>query len=82
MATNTTRLIRDREKGGRGSGGGDICHYTVTARMTPALRDPVFLMFLINGEEQSLKTVSTNHNFSEEKGEPKRYSAVVLCLPA
>ena len=47
--------------------------------MTPALR---VLMFLINCEEQSLETVSTNHNLSEEKGEPKRYWTVVFCLPA
>ena len=37
------RLIRDGEKEGRGYGGGGrgrsyTCRYTVTARMTPALR--------------------------------------------
>ena len=43
MSTETTRLIRDGEKGGRGYGGGGrgrlyTCRYTVTTRMIPALR--------------------------------------------
>ena len=42
-STETTRLIRDGEKGGRGYGGGGrgrlyTYRYTVTTRMTPALR--------------------------------------------
>ena len=32
------------------------------------------------GDGQSHKTVSTNHNLSEEKGEPKRYRAEALLL--
>ena len=31
-------------------------------------------------DKQSRKTVSTNHNLSEEKGEPKRYGTKVLPL--
>ena len=43
MSTKTMRLIRDVEKGGRGYGGGGrgrlhTYHYTVTTRMTSALR--------------------------------------------
>ena len=34
----------------------------------------------MNCEEQSHKTVSTNHNLSEEKGEPRRYRTEVLQL--
>ena len=42
-SAETTRLIRDGEKGGRGYGGGGrgrlyTYHYTVTTRMIPALR--------------------------------------------
>ena len=42
-STATIRLIRDGEKGGRGYGDGRrwklyTYHYTVTTRMTPALR--------------------------------------------
>ena len=31
----------------------------------------------VGSDGQSLKTVSTNHNLSEEKGEPKRYRTEV-----
>jgi len=49
--------------------------------MTPALRWAamrVVLCSVINCEGQSHKTVSTNHNPFEEKGEPKRYRTEVL----
>ena len=49
--------------------------YTVTfTRMTPALRWAAMRAILIfhNCEGQSHKTMSTNHNLFEEKGEPKR----------
>ena len=36
----------------------------------------------VGSDGQSHKTVSTNHNLSEEKGEPKRYRTEVLSLPA
>ena len=54
-------------------------------RMTPALRWAAMraiLMFHFDCEGQSHKTVSTDHNFFEEKGEPKRYRTEVFCLPA
>ena len=62
--------------GGMEVGGEDYtCRYTVTTRMTPTLRRAavraIFKCF-INCEGQSHKTVSTNHNLFEEKGEPKR----------
>ena len=34
----------------------------------------------VGSEGQSHKTASTNHNLSEEKGEPKRYRTAVLPL--
>ena len=34
----------------------------------------------VESEGQSHKSVSTNHNLSEEKGEPKRYRTEVLLL--
>ena len=34
----------------------------------------------VGSDGQSHRTVSTNHNLSEEKGEPKRYRAEVLPL--
>ena len=35
---------------------------------------------LVGSDEQSYKTVSTNHNHFEEKGEPKRYRTEVFPL--
>ena len=57
--------------------------YTVTTRMIPALRWAAMraiLMFSVGSDGQSHKTVSTNHSFFEEKGEPKRYRTEVLPL--
>ena len=34
----------------------------------------------VGSDGQSHQTVSTNHNLSEEKGEPKRYRTEVLPL--
>ena len=34
----------------------------------------------VGSDGQSHKTVSTNHNLSDEKGEPKRYQTEVLPL--
>ena len=52
--------------------------------MTPALRWAVMKAILVfhNCEGQSHRTVSTNHNLFEEKGEPKRYRTEVLPLTA
>ena len=36
----------------------------------------------VGSDGQSRRTVSTNHNLVEEKGEPKRYRTEVLPLPA
>ena len=52
---------------GGGGGGGRLYtyHYTVTTRMTPALRWEAMRAILMfhNCEGQSHKTVSTDHNF-------------------
>ena len=74
--TETIRLIRDGENGGRrygdggvggGGGGGKLStyRYTVTTRMTPALRWTAMKAILMfhNCEGQSHKTGSTDHNF-------------------
>ena len=47
--------------------------YTVTTRMIPALRWAAVRAILMfhNCEGQSHRTVPTNHNIFEEKGEPK-----------
>ena len=50
--------------------------YTVTTRMIPALKCNVS----VGSDGQSHKTVSTNHNHFEEKGEPKRYRTEVFPL--
>ena len=64
------RLIWDGEKGGRGYGGGVrgrfyTYRYTVTTRMTSALRWAAMRAILMfhNCEGQIHKTVSTDHNF-------------------
>ena len=73
-ATQTIRLIRDGEKGGRGYGGGGggggrgrlyTYRYTVTTGMTSALRWAAMraILMFYNCEGQSHKTVSTDHNF-------------------
>ena len=36
----------------------------------------------VESDGQSHKTVSTNHNLFEERGEPKRYRTEVLPLPS
>ena len=75
-----------RGEGGYGGGGRGRFYtyrYTVTTRMTPALRWAAIraiLIFSIGSDGQSHKTVSTNHNLFEEKGEPKRYRTEVLPL--
>ena len=59
------------------------CRYTVTTRMIPALRWAAMMSHFnvsVESDGQSHRTVSTNHNLSEEKGEPKRYRTEVLPL--
>ena len=66
--------------GGGGYGGGGrgrlyTYHYTVTTRMTSALRWAAMESHFnvsVGSDGQSHRTVSTNHNLFEEKGEPKR----------
>ena len=53
--------------------------YTVTTRMIPALRWAT-MRAIFRSDGQSHKTVSTDHNLSEEKGQPKRYRTEVLPL--
>ena len=56
--------------------------YTVTTRMIPALRWAAVRAILMfhNCEGQSHRTVPTNHNIFEEKGEPERIRTEVLLL--
>ena len=68
------RLIKDGEKGGRGYGRGGrgrvySYRYTVTTRMTSALRWAAMRAILMfhNCEGQSHKTASTDHNFWRER---------------
>ena len=72
-------------RGGRGYGGGGrgrlyTYRYTVTTSI-PALRraamTAIHVSFIVR-DKVTIKTVSTNHNLSEEKGEPKRYRTEVL----
>ena len=71
------------EVGGEGDGRLYTYRYTVTTRMITALRWAAMrtvLMFSVGSDGQSHKTVPTNHNLFEEKGEPKRYRTEVLPL--
>ena len=56
--------------------------YIPIATLSPALRWAAMSHFNVSvgSDGQSHKTVSTNHNFFEEKGEPKRYRSEVLPL--
>ena len=87
MSTETIRLIRDGQKGGRGYGGGGrgklyIYRYTVTINDSCIKMGSDVSRFNVSvgSDGQSHKTVSTNHNLFEEKGEPKRYRTEVLPL--
>ena len=68
---------------GEGRGRLYTYRYTVTTRMTPALKmgsDGSHFNVSVGSDGQSHKTVSTNHNLFEEKREPKRYRTEVLPL--
>ena len=70
-----------RGYGGGGRGRVYTYRYTVTTRMTSALRWAAIESHFnvsVGSDGQSHKTVSTNHNLSEEKGEPKRNRTEVL----
>ena len=71
---------------GRANGGGGrerlyTYRYTVTTRMTPALRWAAMRAILINVSlivRDKVARLSTNHSLFEEKGEPKRNQAEAL----
>jgi len=80
------RLIRDGEKeGGRGyggEGGGRLylslhCHHQNDSCIRVGSDDSHFNVS-VGSDGQSHRTVSTNQNLFEEKGEPKRYRTKVL----
>ena len=84
------RLIRDGENGGKGGmevggGGREIiylslhCHHQNDSCIKMGSDESHFNVS-VGSDGQSDKTVSTNHNLSEEKGEPKRYRTEVLPL--
>ena len=87
------RLTKDGEKGGGGGGrayggGGRGRLYTYRYTVTTDQNDFCIMIgsdeshfnVSVGSDGQSHKTVSTNHNLSEEKGEPKRYRTEVLPL--
>ena len=82
------RLIRDGEKGGRGMEVGEEgklytyrynCHHQNDSCIKMGSDESHFNVS-VGSDGQSHKTVSTNHNHFEEKGEPKRYRTEVLPL--
>ena len=91
-STETVRLIRDGEKGGGGRGQGvwrwgerDIiylslhCHHQNDFCIKMGSDESHFNVS-VGSDGQSHKTVSTNRNLFEEKGEPKRYQNEILPL--
>ena len=82
------RLIRDGENGGKGVwrlGKREIlyvslhCHHQNDFCIKMG-SDESHLYVSVGSDGQSHKTVSTNHNLSEEKKEPMRYRTEVLPL--
>ena len=82
------RLIRDGKKGGGGVwklGKREItylslhCHHQNDSCIKMGSDESHFNVS-VGSDGQSHKTVSTNHNLFEEKGEPKRYRTEVLPL--
>ena len=82
------RLIRNGEKGrGRryGGGGGETiylslhCHHRNDFCIKIGSDESHFSVS-VESDGQSHRTVPTNHNLVEEKGEPKRYRTEVLPL--
>ena len=55
------------------------CRYTVATCIKMGSDESHFNVS-VGSDGQSHKTVSTNHNIFEEKGEPKRYRTEVLPL--
>ena len=88
MSTETIQLIRNREKGGKGIwkwGEREIiylslhCHHQNDFCIKMGSDESHFNVSA-GSDRQSHKTVSTNHNLFEVKGEPKRYQTEVLLL--
>ena len=85
----TIRLIRDGEKGGGEGvwrwGEREItylslhCHHQDDSCIKMGSDESHFNVS-VGSDGQSHKTVSTNHNLSEEKGEPKRYRTEALLV--
>ena len=87
-STETIRLIRDGEKGGKRVwrwGKREIiclslhCHHQNDSCIKMGSDESHFNVS-VGSFGQSHRTVSTNHNLFEEKGEPKRYRTEVLPL--
>ena len=81
------RLIRDGEKGEGGMEVGEEGDYIPIATLSPQNdscikmgSDESHFNVSVGSDGHSHKTVSTNHNLSEEKGEPKWYRTEVLPL--
>ena len=55
------------------------CHHQHDSRIKMGSDESHFNV-LVGSDGQSHKTVSTNHNLFEEKGEPKRYRTEILPL--
>ena len=90
MSTETIRLIRDGEKGGKGvrrwgEREREIiylslhCHHQNDSCIKMG-SDESHFNISVGSDGQSDKTLSTNHNLFDEKGEPKRYRTEVLLL--
>ena len=79
------RLIRDGEKGVWRLGKREItylslhCHHQNDFCIKVGSDESQFNVS-VGSDGQTHKTVSTNHNLSEEKGKPKRYRTEVLLL--
>ena len=56
------------------------CHHQNGSYIKMGGSDESHFNVSVGSDGHSLKTLSTNHNFSEEKGEPKRYRTEVLPL--
>ena len=85
-STETMRFIRVGEKGGEGVwrwGKKEMislhCHHQNDSCIKMGSDERHFNVS-VGSDGQSPKTVSTNHNLFEEKGEPKRYRTEVLPL--
>ena len=88
MSTETVQLLRDGEKGGKGVwrwGEREIiylslhCHHQNDSCIKMGSDESHFNVS-VGSDGQSYRTVSTNHNLFEEKGQPKRYRTEVRPL--